>query len=304
MDNTALKGFGPTVKDTLNEALTLCSKVEGHLNAIGLQIDHRDKLKAIVFLKKVFSTGTIHMAYLDGTETIVPVGWVWHYLGFFFTTKLCWKEHVRRCKLEAIATTQALRILANCVKGLTLAHTQTAYLMGICLVITYRVPIWFTGQHQEGLIKELKTAQNKRVRWCLGAFQTLNVEAMHHIASIPPIRYILRQLQENCLTHLQAIGPNHGLVTRLAKRHRLRCHKATMLANLKALLADVTEQIDPAHKAVGDIPVGLCQPLLDKINMRIAIHLHNMDAHALVVYTDRLLIKDKSGLKRGIGAGA
>jgi ribonuclease HI len=36
----------------------------------------------------------------------------------------------------------------------------------------------------------------------------------------------------------------------------------------------------------------------------VAIHSHDTDAHALVVYTDGLLIKDKSGLERGVGAGA
>jgi hypothetical protein len=77
-----------------------------------------------------------------------------------------------------------------------------------------------------------------------------------------------------------------------------------MLANLEALSADVTEQIDPAHEAAGDVPAGLCQPLLDKINTCVAIHSHNTDMHTLVVYTDRSLIKDKSGLERGIGAGA
>jgi hypothetical protein len=258
VDNAALKGFGPTAKGALNEALMLCSKVEGCLNAIGLQINHRDKLEAIIFSRKAFSTATICVAHPDSTETIVPVGQVWCYLGFYFTTKLCWKEHMKQCKLKAIAATQALHILANCVKGHTLAHTQTAYLMGICPVITYRAPIWFSGRHQEGLIKELETAQNKGVRWCLSTFQTSNIEAMRHIALILPIRYVLGQLQENCLTCLWAVGPNHGLVTRLAKRRRLRCCKATTLANLKALSADVAEQIDPAHKAARDVPMGLC----------------------------------------------
>jgi ribonuclease HI len=304
VDDAVLKGFGPTAEDALNEASTLCLKVEGRLNAIRLRIDHRDKLEAIVFSKKAFSTATIRVAHPDGLETIVPVGQVWRYLGFYFTTKLCWKEHVKRCKLKAIAATRALRILVNCMKSLTLAHAQTAYLMGIRPVITYGAPVWFTGQCQEGLIKELETAQNEGVRWCLGAFQTSNVEAMHHIASIPPIRYVLGQLQDNCSMRLRAVRPNHGLVTRLAERHRLRCRKATTLANLEAMSADVTEQIDPAHEATGDVPAGLCRPLLDKIDTRVAIHSHNTDAHALVVYTDGSLIKDKSGLERGVGAGA
>jgi hypothetical protein len=54
----------------------------------------------------------------------------------------------------------------------------------------------------------------------------------------------------------------------------------------------------------GDVPAGLCRPLLDEIDTHLAIHSHNTDAHALVVYTDRLLIKDESGLERGVGAGA
>jgi hypothetical protein len=141
--------------------------------------------------------------------------------------------------------------------------------MGIRPVITYGAPIWFTGRRQEGLIKELETAQNEGVRWCLGAFRTSNVEAMRHIVSIPPIRYVLGQLRENCSTRLRAVGPNHGLVTRLAKRSRLRRRKATTLANLEALSADVTEWIDPAHEAAGDVPAGLCCPLLDEIDTRV-----------------------------------
>jgi ribonuclease HI len=77
-----------------------------------------------------------------------------------------------------------------------------------------------------------------------------------------------------------------------------------MLANLEAMSADVTEQIDPAHEAARDVPAGLCRPLLDEIDTCVAIHSHDMDAHALVVYTDGSLIKDESGLERGVGAGA
>jgi hypothetical protein len=63
--------------------------------------------------------------------------------------------------------------------------------MAIQLLITYGLPVWHTVRRQDKLVQELQVVQNAGLRSVLGAFHTSPAEDMHHIASIPPTRFVL-----------------------------------------------------------------------------------------------------------------
>jgi hypothetical protein len=53
---------------------------------------------------------------------------LWRYLGFFLTPTLNWSMHVTRCANKAKAIAGALRIIANCIRGLTILDSRTIFM--------------------------------------------------------------------------------------------------------------------------------------------------------------------------------
>lgn len=149
--------------------------LERQLNTIGLQIDHGDKLKAILFKRSrrmQDDVTSIEVHHPDGTSTHMPFGKVWRYLDFFFEANLLWKAHVKHCKLKVVAMAQVLRMFANCPRSLSLAHSQTVYLMAVQPLLTYGVLVWYMGNQQKHLTNMLQVGQNEGVCFAAGTFWT------------------------------------------------------------------------------------------------------------------------------------
>jgi ribonuclease HI len=238
---------------------------------------------------------TIRVCHPDGTDTLVPIGKVWRYLGIFFLFNLLWKEHVTRCRLKATAMARALCMFANCARGLSLANSRTVYLMAIRPLLTFGAPVWFTGTRQAGLVQQLQLGQNEGVRLAAGSFRTAHTGALHHLMSVPPIRYVLQKLCKNFSTRMRRIGRRHGITTRLSG-----ARTGATLTKTWALSSNVTEVIEPAEALPGDSEVRIHTNLVEDITLD-TIREFNKSAHALVVYTDGSLIKN--GETRRSGAG-
>jgi hypothetical protein len=169
-------------------------RMEGRMNQIRLQADRGDKLELIVFQKKPLKSPpfnkVLEIEHPDGTKSRVHPRREWRYVGFYFTPRLDWRVHVTRMANKAKATCSALRMISNCVRGLSIANARTIYNSVVMPVLTYGTPVWYTGVRQKGLVKILQTAQNLGVRWVMGAFKTSPLDELHHLASIPPVEYV------------------------------------------------------------------------------------------------------------------
>jgi ribonuclease HI len=292
VNDAVIKAYHKCAQEAAKEAARITKIVESCLNTIGLGIDRGDKLKGIVFTKsrlKPHGVTVIPVTHPDGEVTLIAPAQVWHYLGIYFTPTLSWDAHVTRSANKAKAMALMCRMLANCTRGLNLASARKVYLRAIRPLITYAAPVWYKGVNQVTLIKKLQVVQNAGVRWCLGAFHMLPINEMHHLASIPPIKYILNQLRTNASTCLRTVGAWHGLRTRCCD-HAKRQH--TQLTSLSNISRNVEEVIDPAYARPGDADSRLVT-VVDKDNSYRAVQQHAADpAHCLVVYPDRSLLVD------------
>jgi hypothetical protein len=179
-------------------AATLVLGLEHRLNALSLQIDHGNKLELMIFgTKRKLNTADrspIVLTHPDGsTSSLKPLN-VCRYLGIYFTPTLNWETHVNRTCNKTIAMAKVLCMVANCTRGLTTEHGRILFNSVLLLVLLYAVPVYLLGVNQKGLVKKLQVAQNKGVRWVLGAFKTTSVREMHHLAAIPPVAYTTRKL--------------------------------------------------------------------------------------------------------------
>jgi hypothetical protein len=138
------------------------------------------------------------------------------YLGFFFDHKLRWEHHVNIMCNRTRATTKALQLLGNSVRGLNFAQWRMAF-NAICLpVLTYGCQLWFTGK-QKTLVKKLQVAQNEAVKIISGAFRTTPREPLHQLLNIFPIDLRLRMLTDNSATRLYRLQKSSQVLTRLGK---------------------------------------------------------------------------------------
>jgi hypothetical protein len=102
-------------------------------------------------------------------------------------------------------------MVANCVCGLTIVQCQHLFVALVIPVLTYSCVVWHTGIWQKGLVQILQVAQNVGVRWLTGTFRTVPVEEAGHLASIPPIKFVLEKL--TCNATIQLLTIPHGAET-------------------------------------------------------------------------------------------
>ncbi|KAF8760889.1 Reverse transcriptase (RNA-dependent DNA polymerase) [Rhizoctonia solani] len=145
------------------------------LQALGLDFE-LEKCKLIHFAKSGQSlkdnppiniprpTGVAHRVF----ATTTTIRW----LGFFLDRRLDFKDHVKKCAIKGLSVISGLKLLANIVHGLSVAHARILFKACVLPILTYGSAIWYRGTRQNGLIKPLVKAQNVGLQWLLGAFQT------------------------------------------------------------------------------------------------------------------------------------
>ena len=206
-----------TVSATPNAAAhTAISKLEETLewlNTNGLTADF-DKTELMIFSPPRYRGPTTKdTAYSDPTGSrhrLTPTTRI-RYLGFFLTPTLDWHPHISIMAMRARSTIRGLSILGNSIRGLDLVHWKQVYLMYVIPILTYGVPVWYTGKSQKGLIDTLQRAQNEGIRKITGVFRTTPTAISENMIGIPPIKYLLPRIIHSFRNRLIATNPNHIL---------------------------------------------------------------------------------------------
>jgi ribonuclease HI len=142
------------------------------------------------------------------------------WLGVFFDWKLRFEDHVKTMARRARSTVAGLRILANTIRGLSIANARLLYISVVLPVITFASPVWYTGVNQKSLINHLTRAQNDALIWLLGAFRTTPSTSMHHIASIIPIPHLLPRLSTSAAIRFHTLPSSSQVLRRTPKSWR------------------------------------------------------------------------------------
>ena len=83
--------------------------------------------------------------------------------------------------------------------------------MYVIPILTYGVPVWYTGISQKGLINTLQTAQNEGIRKITGVFRTTPTAVLENMIGIAPIKYLLPRILHSFRNRISATNPNHIL---------------------------------------------------------------------------------------------
>ncbi|CEL53167.1 hypothetical protein RSOLAG1IB_11299 [Rhizoctonia solani AG-1 IB] len=124
-------------------------------------------------------------------------------------------------------------MLGDTVKGLLVKHACILYIACIRPILTYGSLLWFHGHKQKTLANPIQKSQNARIQWLTGAFKTTPTDALHHLASIPPIIQYLRKLNVNAASKLQAIPKLAEVTQRLPQSWDTHNHSIPQLPEPK-----------------------------------------------------------------------
>ncbi len=144
---------------------------------------------------------------------MVKASFTLRYLGVFFHHRLWWDPHVTIMECCACSTIRALGILGNSIRRLDFANWRKVYHALILPILTYALPVWFANSGQKGLIHCLQVAQNDAIRKISGCFRTTPTLPLHHLLTIPPIRFTLAKLHDSFDDRLARLPPTVQLRT-------------------------------------------------------------------------------------------
>ena len=82
------------------------------------------------------------------------------WLGLFFNKNLQFDKHIEIMSEQGETAVNALGILGNTVRGMSIRDMRMAYLMTVRPILTYGAVVWYKGDKQKGLIKKLELIQN------------------------------------------------------------------------------------------------------------------------------------------------
>ncbi|KAI0309158.1 hypothetical protein OF83DRAFT_1041568, partial [Amylostereum chailletii] len=121
--------------------------VVGRLRSLGLDVD-ADKTEFIHFTRSKSNPANdpfINIVPLSSPARTVRSLTVIRWLGVFFDRKLTFKDHVEKMAKCAMSTVAGLRILANTIRGLSVANARLLYKTVVLPVLTFASPVWYTG---------------------------------------------------------------------------------------------------------------------------------------------------------------
>ena len=166
------------------------------------------------------------------------------YLGFFLTPTLDWRPHVSIMAMRARSTIRGLAILGNSIRGLDLVHWKQVYLMYVIPILTYGVPVWYTGVSQKGLINMLQTAQNEGIRKITGVFRTTPTTISENMIGLAPIKFLLPRILHSFHNRMIATNPHHILHSILTTDQCLYGR-----TNPPTILSSLLDHLDPSTYA-------------------------------------------------------
>ena len=204
------------VNKLLRARYTVC---EEWLRRSGLAIEP-DKTELIYFQKPGVAHAMPAPTWLelplpsDSTYEVFPSDCV-RYLGFFIQRRLNWKTHVTIMCNRAKASANALKLLGNTIRGLSMANWRLV-LNAVCLpVLGYGCQLWYVQGRSKGLIKQTQKVQNQMVRMVAGAFRTAPCEPLTHITRMLPMEQYVEKLTHTSALRLYRLPRMSQLLRRL-----------------------------------------------------------------------------------------
>jgi hypothetical protein len=191
---------------------------------------------------------------IHGRQHVKPTKEPIRYLGVYIDEKLNWDHHTTVMANQGRSTIRGINILGNSVRGVDMLSWRRVYNALVVPVMTYGVPVWYTGVGQKGRLEKFVKVQNEGTRKMLGVFKTTPVKVLNNLTGIPPVPYLFDKLL-NAYTHrLQAMPPN-ALVRTVLETDRCRIWPEyyTPPTNLHRMSLNIGT---PTYRPIGPCTVG------------------------------------------------
>jgi ribonuclease HI len=334
VDDQLILATGASIEQNATRLTEAFNAVQRRLIDLGLSIDF-DKSELIHFTRArvdPLAMPAVDLHPPQGPPVQVQPSGVIRWLGIFFDRKLNFKSHVQTMAARARSTIAGLRILANTIRGLSIANARILYKTVVLPVLTFGAEVWFTGRKQKALVDTLSRAQNEGLRWILGAFRTSPSPALHHLTSILPIPHLLHQISARAAIRIHTLPTTSQIHPRLPASWNLQTSDPpvllppplyassrsppTIIHHLASLTSPQAERTFPFHTPPwlrhhpwGDRltiitpPSQISKADVDKYARDLKSHIAELDRkpNALTIYTDGS--KRRSNGRRRTGAG-
>ena len=137
------------------------------------------------------------------------------YLGFFLNQKLDWTHHVDIMCNCACASLQALQILGNSHRSLSMANWRLVF-NAVCLpILSYGCQLWANARNYKSLVKKAQSVFNGGVKVISGTFRTAPCEPLHELTQVLLARHFFDKLTATSALRLYRVPITSQL------RHRL-----------------------------------------------------------------------------------
>ncbi|CAA7267766.1 unnamed protein product [Cyclocybe aegerita] len=177
----------------------------------------------------------------------------WRYLGFYFDRGLTFHEHVRYYATKVFTTMQAMRMLGNSTRGLSLKQRRLLYRSCVVPIATYGYQLWyFNGARNKGAMNQLKWMQRKAALWITGAFRTSPTGGLEALAGLIPVHLMLKKLATCAVYCVATLSDTHPLCSmmgeRLLKRAKPHARSAALMTpamrgKVKSTIMEVDERV-------------------------------------------------------------
>ena len=117
-------------------------------------------------------------------------------LGVWMDPKLTWKEHVKQAAGKATVAYDSLARITAFTWGPSARRSKLLYSAVVRPTMMYGSQVWdFKGEGSElskEILKPLKLAQNRCLRWVMGAYKRTHTAALEREAGVLPLELYTR----------------------------------------------------------------------------------------------------------------
>jgi ribonuclease HI len=159
------------------------------------------------------SSPTLHLPGQIAISAPKTIRW----LGFYLDRHLNFTHHTQIMANRAAATTRAMKILGNTVKGMSHVQIRQLTISTIIPTLTYGCQLWWGNRFTKSNTARLQRGLNGALRLTCRAFKTTPIKALQHISHIPPIELTIKKLCYGASIRLHRLLPSSPVLQRIPK---------------------------------------------------------------------------------------
>jgi len=185
------------------------------------------------------------------------------WLGFYLDRHLNFTHHTKIMANRAAATTRAMRVLGNTVKGMSHVQIRQLTISTVIPTLTYGCQLWWGNRFTKSNTARLQRGLNGALRLICRAFRTTPIKALQHIAHIPPIGITIKKLCYGTSLRLHRLLPSSPVLQRIPK-HSTRIRLKHQETNTDFIIKPPLQSLSPLQR-IAELSNATLTPSLNSL---------------------------------------